>query len=202
MKSYVLGSSIWRLSHHYDWSNMLVMVAHPYLKELADQTGETAHLAVREGEKALFIDHVIGNHVIAVSGQVGELVPLYCTAHGKALLVDYTVPQLQALFGKTALRTYTRQTAASLERLISACTQIRAVGYATDDGEYQEGLCCVAAPIRDHDGMVIGSIGISAPATRLPERRRRACGEQVMRAAQAIREALSTRAQEAPEKVD
>ena len=80
-KDYILGSAIWTLSHQYDWSNMLVRVAHLQLKLIANELNETAHLAVREGKSALFIDSAHANHVIAVAGQTGELVPLYCTAH-------------------------------------------------------------------------------------------------------------------------
>ena len=43
----------------------------------------------------------------------------------------------------------------------------RAEGYAIDAGEYLEDVRCVAAPIRDAGGLVIGSIGVSAPATRM-----------------------------------
>src|SRR5215469_13143405 len=66
-KDYVLGASVWRLSREYDWSGMLVTIAHQYLQRLAASTGETAHLAVREGRKALFVDHAAAtNHVITV----------------------------------------------------------------------------------------------------------------------------------------
>src|SRR5579863_4423477 len=68
-RDYVLGPSVWRLFHQYDWSKMLASVAHDHLKALAAATNETAHLAVREGRKALFIDHVTTSHVIAISGQ-------------------------------------------------------------------------------------------------------------------------------------
>ena len=44
-------------------------------------------------------DHVTSSHVMAVSGQTGELVPLYCTSHGKALLSDYEAQDLVGLFG-------------------------------------------------------------------------------------------------------
>src|SRR6266568_1456974 len=54
-RDYVLGSSVWRLSRQYDWSKMLVRVAHDPLKTIAVETNETAHLAVREGRRALFI---------------------------------------------------------------------------------------------------------------------------------------------------
>ena len=60
-KDYILGSSMWRLSHRYDWGNMLIRVANKQLKLLAAQINETAHLAIREGKYALFIDHAAAN---------------------------------------------------------------------------------------------------------------------------------------------
>src|SRR4029434_6245299 len=54
-KDYILGPAIWRLSHEYDWGNMLIKVANENLKMLATQLNETAHLAIREGKQALFV---------------------------------------------------------------------------------------------------------------------------------------------------
>src|SRR2546421_4260300 len=79
-KDFILGPALWRLSHRYDWGTMLIRVSEEHLKQLAKRTSETVHLAVREGRNALFVDHVTANHVIAVSGQTGEMVPLHCTA--------------------------------------------------------------------------------------------------------------------------
>ena len=185
-KVYVLGPSIWRLAHQYDWGNTLIRISREYLKALAAQTNETVHLAIREGRHALFIDHVDTNHVIAVAGQTGELIPLYCTAHGKALLADCDKADLKAIFGAEKLRSYSKQTAATIDQLAKMCLQIKAQGYAVDDGEYQEGIRCVAAPIRSEGGMIIGSIGVSAPLQRFPKERCRTCGEQVSAIAQQI----------------
>src|SRR5262245_3727164 len=74
-KEYILGTSVWRLSQKYDWSRMLAAVAHEHLKMLALGINETAHLAIREGAKALFVDHSGTSHVIAISGQTGEFIP-------------------------------------------------------------------------------------------------------------------------------
>jgi len=168
-KDYVLGASVWRLSRQYDWSGMLATIAHNHLQALAGGVGETAHLAVREGRKALFVDHAAAaNHVIAVSGQTGELVPLYCTSHGKALLADFDESSLRQLFGSKPMEQYTKNTLTTIPELAKACAEIRTKGFATDNAEYLEGVRCVAAPIRDKDGTVVASIGISAPATRLP----------------------------------
>jgi DNA-binding IclR family transcriptional regulator len=171
-KDYILGPSIWRLSRQCDWSKMLITVSEQHLRTLGIETGETAHLAIREGKQALFIDHFTSlNQIITVSGQTGEFVPLYCTAHGKALLADFNLAQLRALFGKTPLEGYTARTVTSVERLAKDCAKIKADGYALDDVEFQEEVRCLAAPVRDQDGTVIAAIGISAPLTRFsPER--------------------------------
>ena len=193
-KDYILGPALWRLSHLYDWGTMLIRVSREHLKQLAGDTNETAHLAVRESKHALFIDHAVANHVIAVSGQTGESVPLYCTAHGKALLADLDQIDLVGLFGAGPLKQYTKQTIGTVAQLSRVCTQIRAQGYATDDGELLEGVRCVAAPIRADSGLVVGSIGISAPAIRFPKDRYPVCGEQVLTVAEAISAQLRTQA--------
>jgi IclR family acetate operon transcriptional repressor len=189
-KDYILGPSVWRLSRKYDWSKMLATVAHDHLKALAATTNETAHLAVREGRKALFIDHAATSQVIAISGQTGELVPLYCTSHGKALLADLDEPGLKSLFGEKPLKAWTKNTILSIKTLAKACAEIRTKGFATDDSEFMEGVRCLAAPIRDRDGAVIASIGISAPVARFPREREKDYAEQVTAVADQIRDLI------------
>lgn len=189
-KDYILGPAIWRLSHHYDWGKTLARVASEHLKYLARQANETAHLAVREGKQALFIDHAGGNQVISVSGQTGETVPLYCTAHGKALLADMSQVELARLLGADALVPYSRETIRSIADLAKACAEIRVTGCARDNGEYRDGLRCVAAPIRAEDGKIIGSIGISAPTDRMTPSHYQDCATLVMEVARDISIAL------------
>jgi IclR family acetate operon transcriptional repressor len=189
-KDYILGSSIWTLSRQYDWSNMLVRVAHDELKSLAQSLNETAHLAIREGKNALFIDSVHARHIIVVAGQTGELVPLYATAHGKALLADSDEQNLQALFGSKKLEKYTKTTITSVPVLAKECTGIRQRGYAVDDAEFMEGVRCVAAPIRVGDRAVVGSVGISAPGSRFLKEQYPSHSARVIQCARRIGELL------------
>jgi IclR family acetate operon transcriptional repressor len=129
--------------------------------------------------------------VIAVSGQTGELVPLYCTAHGKALLADLDRADLKALFGTSPLKAYTKHTIISMDALATHCAEIRKTGLAGDDGEYQDGIRCLAAPIRAEGGTVIGSIGISAPVSRFPQDRYEDWGVRVRDTAKKISVKLS-----------
>ena len=196
-KDYILGPSIWRLSRNHDWSNMLITFGHEHLKKLANKTGETSHLAVREGKQAFFLDHCAStNQIILVSGQTGEFVPLYSTAHGKALLADCGVPELKAIFGSAPFEAYTTRTVGSITQLARICAKIRADGYVVDDQEYVEGVRCMAAPVRDKDGMVVAAIGISAPLNRFPRDRYPSAARDVCETAQDISAILSAEAQE------
>jgi IclR family acetate operon transcriptional repressor len=195
-KDYILGPSLWRLAHKYDWGNMLIKISHEQLKRLAGETTETAQLAVREGKHVLFIDSAAANQVISISGRIGELTPLHCTAHGKALIADLTVPDLEAVFGTPPLESHTMRTVTSINQLAKVCAETRAQGFATDDEEYMEGVRCVAAPIRAEDGQIVGAIGISAPLTRFPMERYRTCGMQVSKMAEYISRLLSSQVQD------
>jgi DNA-binding IclR family transcriptional regulator len=196
-KDFILGPALWRLSDRYDWGTMLIRISQEHLKQLAKRTNETAHLAIREGRNALFIDHVAANHVIAVSGQTGELVPLHCTAHGKALLSGLNHEELARIFGAAPLAVHTKRTIGSLSELAAVCAEIQAQGYATDEAEFREGLRCVAAPIRAQRGLIVGSIGISAPAARFPLEWYPECGELVRAIADEISVRLSMEPPEA-----
>jgi IclR family acetate operon transcriptional repressor len=185
-KEYILGPSVWRLSRKYG-RNVLITLCREHLRTLSATTGETAHLAVRDGAKALFIDcHVATGQVLTVSGQTGELVPVYATAHGKALIADFDLAELDALLGSGGMHAHTKRTATSIGELARMCARINGRGFATDDAEFLEGLRCVAAPIRDQDGVVVASIGISAPQSRFPKALYPVVGRQVSDIAKAI----------------
>jgi IclR family transcriptional regulator, acetate operon repressor len=188
-KSYVLGPAIWRMSRNYEWSGMLVGISHEHLKALGEKTGETAHLGVREGREVLFVDHCASTRQIVVPAHTGALMPLHCTAHGKALVCDYGHAELKALIG-TAFKRFTDTTITSLSELEKACAKVRADGYAIDEAEFREEVRCLAAPIRDQDGKTIAAIGISAPASRFTKSRMRTCAEHVRHAATRINAAL------------
>lgn len=185
-KQYVLGSAIWQLAGSFRFRDMLVLVAREHVGTLAAHTGETTHLALREGRQAVLVDHQITAHPLGVAAGSGFSVPLHCTSVGKALLADFDLPQLAALYGDEPLVRLTGRTIATLEALAEDCRRTRERGFALDDEEHHDAVRCIAVPIRDAAGQVVASIGISAPADRLPRDRFRAVGEDVARSAAAI----------------
>lgn len=190
-KDYILGPTAWRLSRKFGRS-VLGTFFHEFLQALGTKLGETTHLAVVEGSQALFIDdHTPTGQVVTVSGQTGEYVPLYCTAHGKALLADMDLPELEVLLGKAPLHAYTTTTCVSLPKLAKELIKVRETGIATDDGEYVAEVRCVAAPIRDANGAIVASVGISAPFTRFSKQREANAARDIVSAAKDISASLA-----------
>ncbi len=186
-KCYALGSSVWRLASLFRFENVLLQVARPHVDALAAETGETTHVAVRLGTKAVLIERQLTANVLGVTGAgQGTAVALHSTGVGKALIADFDLDGLAQLFGGEALPRYTRFTLTTVSALAEACKRARACGYAVDDEEEHEGVRCIGAPIRDAGGAVVAAVGISAPVVRLPREAVKRAGARVAEAAAAI----------------
>jgi DNA-binding IclR family transcriptional regulator len=69
-----------------------------------------------------------------------------------------------------ALVSFTDATIVDPMKLVDEFRNVEMRGYAVDLEEYAEGLCCVAAPVRDATSTVVAALSISGPSFRLSER--------------------------------
>jgi IclR family KDG regulon transcriptional repressor len=139
----------------------------PFVRELASKTGETAHLASMVGGQPIYVDKRVGSGPLSISAQIGVAALPYCTATGKAIAAYLPDAELDQLLGQTELRKLTEKTIPDVEALREHLKEVREQGYALDDEEYHPGIRCLAAPVFDHRGAVVGSIGISASVATL-----------------------------------
>jgi IclR family transcriptional regulator, KDG regulon repressor len=65
------------------------------------------------------------------------------------------------------LKKFTANTILEKETFRKHLDRVRQDGFAIDEEEIEEGLCCIAAPIKNHSGQVIAGISVSGPSTRL-----------------------------------
>lgn len=150
----------------FDRVDELVRVAHAHLEDLADETGETATLAVGRGAHVAHVDQVDARFVIGAINWVNVDVPSHCSALGKVMQA-WAAVRLPA--GRLEIRTARSiSTHAELETELER-TRVR--GYALTRGELEDGLDGVAVPVRSVDGTVIAALGISGPTFRILDRR-------------------------------
>lgn len=137
-------------------------LAHPYLEQLAQALGTGAYLAIRSGDHVLSIDSCAASSGagLSVSVETGTPLPLHATAQGKLLLAAASEQELRRYCRQVGLQPYTRHSLTDPEALHSALAEIRAQGYAVEDGEYRVGLRAVAAPVYDATGAPAYAMGV------------------------------------------
>ena len=153
-------------------------IARPVLESLTDDTGETSHLAVPSGRKSMILEvRESKRHIITASG-AGNLLPLYCTSHGKLFLAHNLGDDLEGFYYGETLEKRTPHTITDLDVLLAELDIIRRRGYAEDRQEYHENIWCGAAPVFGPGGDCIGAAGITGTTiTCTPDRVPELCGK-------------------------
>jgi DNA-binding IclR family transcriptional regulator len=185
-RKYALGYAVIGLAASVLRKLDVVEAAGPHLRSLAEAGGETAHLAVLDGVNAVFVAREIAAAVLRVDSAIGSGEPAYCTAVGKALLIDANSADLGARFGPGPYPALTAHTMTTLDELAGEIRRTAARGYAYDDEEMHSGVRCLAAPVRDHLGATIAAIGISGPVGRLTRNHLPLVAAAVLEAAQRV----------------
>jgi len=162
--SFRLGPELGRLGLLALAGRDLTELAGPTLARLAADTGETANLAVLEGDEAVNVAQADGRHIVGVGSWTGRRTALHCTANGKVLLAFGPIPTLPR-----RLEAFTPQTITTPGRLERELADVRRLGYATNVGELEEGLHAVAAPVLDAGGICRAAISVSGPSYRMAE---------------------------------
>ena len=164
---YRLALGIMRLSRALDRRIGLRQAGHTPLRSLAARTRETAHIAVMDGDEVVVLEQAETSEQIRMITDVGMRMPCHCTALGKVLLAHLPIDELESYLENVRLRRFTERTVTEVEPLQVGLEQVREQGYAYDDREYDPGMCCLAAPVRDRDRRVVASVGVSGPTHRM-----------------------------------
>ncbi|MGH9785048.1 MAG: IclR family transcriptional regulator [Terriglobia bacterium] len=165
-------------------------VALPILRRLVAETGITGHLAVLEGNVAIYIERVPAPGFIQMDTWVGRQMPLHSTSSGKALLAFFPENRLEPLLSSAPLPRFTPKTIIALPRLKQELKKIREAGFAVDDEENTPGVRCVAAPIFDRFGREAAAISVTGPVQQIPHEHLARIAEKVKEAARQITRAM------------
>ena len=136
-------------------------VSTPILLDLLNKTGESTYLGILSSDKVLYIQHFDGIKDVKVAGRIGGEYELYCSAPGKVLLA-YTDSDFIEKYTSLEHEKRTENSITDKTLLLEELESVRKNGYSTDREEFGNGISCVAAPIFDYTGKVVGAVGCSA----------------------------------------
>lgn len=165
-RTYRLSLAVARLGQVALAGMDLRAIAHPHLRNLAEETGESSFLLVVEGNAAVVIDTVESDKPLKLSRPVGTPWPLHAGASNKVLLA-HLPPEAQAAYLGRRLARVTPRTITDAKRLASDLAAIRRRGYAVSTGELTPDVVGIAVPILSGDRL-IGALAVAGPSSRLP----------------------------------
>ena len=192
---YVGGPLFVLYAARHDRFAQLARLARPTLESVAEATGESVHLAVANGGRVEYLDHVDSTFVLGSRDWADVEVPLHTSALGLVLLA-WDALDLPA----GPLERPTPTSLGSRAAVSGVLAQTRARGFATTWDDFEIGLGGLAAPVFALESSrygprsegVVATVGISGPTARL-ERRVDQLGRLLIDQTEALSERLRRR---------
>lgn len=166
-RAYALGPRLIRLGEIS--ARGLGSWAKPHLHRAVAEIGETANLAVLEGDEVLYVAQVPSPHPMRMFTEVGRRVSAHCSGVGKALLSQLDDDSVLNLLSRTGMPSRTKHTLTDPDMLLTELQHIREQGWAVDHGEQETGVWCIASSIPG--APTRAALSVSGPSGRLTEAR-------------------------------
>jgi len=164
-RQYVLGPRLIRLGDAS--SRMLSTWARPHLAYLVDELGESANMALLDGDEIVYVAQVQSRHSMRMFTEVGRRVLPHCTAVGKAVMAEMDAQEVRDILRRTGMPRHTENTITDPDEFARQLEWSAEHGYAMDEGEQEVGVRCVAVAVPDAPSRL--AISISGPAGRMTE---------------------------------
>ncbi|WP_311270222.1 IclR family transcriptional regulator C-terminal domain-containing protein [Sphingobium sp. WCS2017Hpa-17] len=155
---WTLTPRVLSIGQHYTATHALIEIAQPHMVALTERTSEPASLAALDGTEAVHIADVPVRRIMSVNVSVGMRNPAYPTSMGRVLLAWQSRAAVDEYLTNVTLQAFTSQTIATPDELRAALDQVRKDGYSIVDGELEEGLLSVSAPVFNAEGEVIAAL--------------------------------------------
>ena len=171
-----------------------VKAAKPILDIVAQETGETASLALWSGHEAVMMEQTLGARAVMHYAWPGKCVPAHTTAVGKVFLAHLPPASLDKVLA-AGLKRHTSFSVTDPAELKRELQQIRALGFADNDQENELESCGIASIVRNFRGDPAAALTVAVPKHRFELHQKKAIISSVLRGA----EKLSRRLGYAPE---
>lgn len=164
-KRYRLSYKVVSLSRNLLMENEVSRLIRLTLRQISDETRETLHYAVLDGDETVLVQRVKGTQLVTVDFQIGDRSKLHCTSIGKVLLAFQDIRYIERII-TAGLPKLASNTIIDPDTFRQELQRIRSQGYAIDDHEFTDNMRCIAVPVFEGGGHVNGGISISGPDSR------------------------------------
>ena len=161
---FIAGPQLMQIGLKSLQSQEIRSLAIPFLSDLAQKIGLTAHLAIPNQWNSLILEVHDSPNPVRVASRPGTIVPLHCSSTGKVFLAFCYEDQIAEYFSQATLTKFTDTTIVTPDVMEREIKQIKTNGYAVDNHEFHENVFCIAAPVRDNRGQVTAAIGVTGPS--------------------------------------
>ena len=191
-----IGIETFRVGSAYLDRSNLIENSRKIMRELTEQTGETANLAIADSGDVIFISQVESNNPIRAFFRPGTRGHLHASGIGKALLASMPRRDVEKILQQKGCPGFTEKTLTSPAALFEDLKLSNERGWSLDDEERYLGMRCIASCIYNIYGEAIAGISISGPTLRFPDESLQLLGPQVRQAAQKITQLIGGKLRE------
>ena len=184
--TYQVGPAVLELASAFHAASALGTLAEPQLRHLAQATGQTATLAILDGDESVTVALAFSDRPLRRQTHVGDRYQLHCSSVGKAIAAYLGESELEAMFGERGFARMTSKTIVTWPEFQAELQRVRETGYALDDEEAIEGVSCVGAVIRDYARRPVAAVSIAGPAGEFVGEAVESCIAEVKQAASTI----------------
>ncbi|MGE4482770.1 IclR family transcriptional regulator [Acidocella sp.] len=161
----------------------IVSIFQSYFAENPGLARYTVTLTVRDGAEVVYLSCRNSDQPLGVTFRIGMRLPATFTATGKALLAELEDETLENLLTPSFPAPLTSHSVRNIDMLRQELMQMRARGFSIDDGQVREGMICLGAVLRGHDGLAVAGIALSLTRSEATPDMVAALGEELREAA-------------------
>jgi DNA-binding IclR family transcriptional regulator len=185
---YLPGNKVFQMVQFYQLNHSLHSIARMPLRDLAEQTGQTAQLAILRGAAVMYIEQAIPKEPVSIVAPLHSFIPINVSAAGKILCSYLSGQELEMFLVPDNLQKKTKNTISDPDALVKEIGRSRRQGYAIDAEEFARGIGCAAGAIWDSHDHCLGALGVTG---HIDQYRNKATFEDIIKSVLAAAEDVS-----------
>ncbi|ADU65048.1 IclR family transcriptional regulator [Desulfurispirillum indicum] len=167
-KNYRLGLKNFELSQAYINKIDLLRTTEPILQELVNTLNESAYIGVLRGKNVVYLNVIETTQFVRIIPRIGSVGSPFCTAIGKCQLFDLNGEEIRKQISDAKIQTSCSGTPfKGIDAFVEEIEMSRPRGYTIDDEEFEMGVRCVGAPLRNYTGKIVAGMSVSGPVQRM-----------------------------------